>query len=101
MPFRDRDRQEMPDVLWMPAEPELGQRAGIGGILEDDRQTDRGLEKRGEVNVTPAEVRREHEAARRIDASRQAHAHAFAHDARMRALHGRHRARQLPDEGLR
>ncbi len=41
------------------------------------------------------------EATRRIDPSRQAHAHAFAHDARMRALHGRHRARQLPDEGLR
>jgi hypothetical protein len=53
----------MPDVLWMPAEPELGQGAGIGGILEDDRQTDCGLEKRGEVNVTPAEVRGEHEAA--------------------------------------
>jgi hypothetical protein len=25
-----------------------------GGILEDDRQPDRGLEKRGEVNVTPS-----------------------------------------------
>ena len=85
----------------MPAEPELGQRAGIGGVLEHDRQADRGLEERREVNVTPAKVRREDEAAGRIDASRQADPHAFAHDARMRALHGRHRARQLPNERLR
>ena len=85
----------------VPAEPQFGQRARIGGILEHDRQPIADSMREAQVDVTPPEVRREHQAAGCADASREADAHALADDLRVCAPHGRDGSRQLAHECLR
>ena len=41
-------------MLGMAAEPELGERAGIGGVLDRDRQLDRFLDQRSEIARCPS-----------------------------------------------
>ena len=61
--FRHRDGDEVADVFGVLAEPELGQRAGVGGVLEEDGQADDRFEQGPQVHGRPAQVRREHQAA--------------------------------------
>jgi len=89
-PLRDRDSEQVADVLGMAAEPELRERAGVGGVLDRRRQADRCLDQCLEIHRSPAEVRREDQASAAIDAARQAHADAVALDAGMGRAERRH-----------
>ena len=99
-PLRYRNCEQMPDVLGVPAEPQLRQRARVRRVLHRDGQPDGRFDERAEIDVAPAEVRREHQPAGRADSSRQADPHTLAHDPRVRASHGRHGAGQLAHERL-
>ena len=84
---------EVADVFGVPPEPELRQRAGVGGVLDHDGQLEPLLEQRPHVHVTPSQVRREDQAPLLVRAAGQAHADAFEEDARMRAAEPAHRPR--------
>ncbi len=99
--FRHGHGKDVPNVLGMPAEPELGQRAGIGGVLEHNRQADRRFDHRCEIHVVPAQVWREQQSAVSADPAWQADANPLADDARVRATHGGDGAREPSYERLR
>jgi hypothetical protein len=96
--FRDRHGDDVADVLRMMSEPELGERAGVRRVLDAHRDVHGRLEFLLEVELSPSEVRREHEPALGVHAPRQADAHALAADPRVRAAHDRGSARQLAHE---
>jgi hypothetical protein len=99
--FRHGDGDEVPDVLGVLAEPELGEGAGVGGVLEEDGQADDRFEHGPQVHGRPAQVRREHQVPLRVDAAGEADADAF--DARRRKLRPERRdgLREPRREGLR
>ncbi len=76
--LRHGHRHDVVDVFGVAAEPEFGQRTRVGGVLDVDRQTHRGLDHLGELHRSPAQVRRKHQSAAVVDAPGQADAHALA-----------------------
>src|SRR6185436_10917663 len=53
--FGDRDRDEIADVLRVAAEPELREGAGVGGVLDGDRQLELLLDQRAKFDRSPAQ----------------------------------------------
>jgi len=57
--------------------PVLGEGGEVRLVLDDDRKPETGFELRGDRQVGPAHVRREHDGARRLfDEARDRHRHA-------------------------
>ena len=67
--LRDRDGHEVAHVLRVPAEPQLGQRTGVGRVLEHDRQPHAVLDELSQIDLTPPQVGREDEPSRSVDPS--------------------------------
>ena len=100
-PFGDRHRHEIPDIVGMASEPQLRECAGARGVLEHDRQVKLGLEEAAEIHLAPAEIGCEQQRAGLVDASGEAHAHAFVEHPAMRVAERGDSARKLSREVVR
>ena len=76
--FRDGYHDQVAGEVGVLPEPDFGEGAGVGGVLEFDRQAGGVGEGGFEVHVAPAEVRREGQpAGGAVDAPGEAHADSF------------------------
>src|SRR5262245_47597002 len=99
--FRHGDGDEVPHVIRLRPKPVLGQRAGVGGVLDNDWQLDSGLEQLLNVDWRPSEIGREDEASSVVHSTGEADAHAFTDDLRMRGAEAGDGLGHFGDECLR
>src|SRR5206468_10139655 len=100
-PFRDGHSDDVPHMLRVTAEPELGKRARVRRVLQGDMKTGCLLELCPDVHVDPTQVGRKHQTASVVHAARKTHPHAFEDHLWMGRAKGTDSPRELSDERVR